>query len=302
MIYDVLIIGGSFAGLSAAMQLARGRRTVCVIDTGLPRNRFADHSHGFFAHDGDAPLDLIGAGRSKLLAYPNVTFKCGEAIHARREGEGFAVDIMGGHTLLARKLVLAFGVRDHLPDLPGLAERWGESVLHCPYCHGYEFGGGPLGVLSTAPMSSHQAMLIPDWGATIFFLNGGAMPDSETRAHLQYRQVAIEPLRVVALEDAGIGLTGIRLEDSRTIPLRALYLAPRTELNSSIAVQLGCALDDGVFGPVIRVDAMAQTTVPGVFAAGDIARSMHNATFASADGVMAGASAHRSLIFEPLGL
>ncbi|CAL4869332.1 hypothetical protein MMA231_03624 (plasmid) [Asticcacaulis sp. MM231] len=301
MIFDAIIIGGSFAGLSAAIQLARGRRSVCVIDAGQPRNRFASHSHGFFAHDGDAPRVLIGAGREKVAAYPNVTFIDAQATGTRGQNEDFTVTA-GGQDIQGRKLILAFGIRDNLPDMRGLKERWGHSVLHCPYCHGYEFQGQPLGVLSLTPMSAHQALMIPEWGPTTFFLNGGEMPDSQTRARLQQRHVIIEPARISGFVGAAPDMAGVMLEDGRTVPITALYLGSRTELNSPIAGVLGCALQDGMFGPVIQIDGMGQTSVPGVYAAGDIARSAHNATWATSDGVMAGSAAHRSLIFDPLGM
>lgn len=298
MIYDAIIIGGSFAGLSAAMQLARGRRSVCIIDAGLPRNRFTDASHGFFAHDGDAPLSLIAKGRAKVAEYPNVRFVRGEAVRVEGQMPHFSVALANGAVIEGARLVLAFGVKDGLPDIEGVSERWGHTVLHCPYCHGYEFGGKPLGVLQTMPMSSHQALLIPEWGATTFFLNGGPQPDADTLAQLSRRSVTIEAARVLALEGEASELSGVRLEDGRLIPVAALYLGPKTELNSPIAAQLGCETEDGPMGVFIKVDTLMQTSVAGVFAAGDIARAMHNATFASADGVMAGTAAHRSLIME----
>ncbi|WP_298328193.1 NAD(P)/FAD-dependent oxidoreductase [Asticcacaulis sp.] len=301
-IYDALIVGGSFAGLSAAMPLARAAKKVCVLDSGQPRNRFAEASHGFFAQDGVAPLTLKAAGREKLAAYPTVDFVEGEAIRAQRSDDGFVVETLHGERLYARKLVLAFGIRDHLPDVPGLAERWGGTVLHCPYCHGYEFLNQPLGVLRVTPMSVHQALLISEWGPTTFFLNGGDRPDAETLGHLKARGVQIEPAPIATLEGEAETLDGVRLSDGRVVPLAALYVATRTEMTSPLAEQLGCIIQDGMHGPLIVVDQIGQTSVPGVFAAGDITRSMHNASFAAADGVMAGVAAHRSLVFGPLGL
>jgi len=300
MPYDAIIIGGSYAGLSAAMQLARARRSIAVIDSHTPRNRFAAASHGFFGQDGAAPRAMIAQAREKLLAYPNVHFVDGTAIHAEAVPAGFAIDLGQGDRLEAAKLVLAFGVVDELPDLPGLAGKWGKSVLHCPYCHGYEFKGQRLGVLNVMEKSVHQALMIPDWGPTTFFVHGGAMPDAETLEKLRRRDVVIEPAKVVALAGTETDLSGVRLEDGRVIELDALFTGSRTRMASGIAEQLGCAFEEGMLGPVIRTDAMKMTTVPGVYAAGDIARGMHNATFASADGVMAGTAAHQALIFEPL--
>ncbi|WP_018182567.1 NAD(P)/FAD-dependent oxidoreductase [Kaistia granuli] len=300
MPYDAIIIGGSYAGLSAAMQLARAGRSVCVVDSHTPRNRFAAASHGFFGQDGAAPRAMIAEARDKLAAYPTVHFVDGSAIHAHAVPDGFAIDLGQGDALTAAKLVLAFGVVDELPDLPGLAGKWGKSVLHCPYCHGHEFRGRRLGVLNVMEKSVHQALMIPDWGPTTFFLHGGAMPDAETQDKLRRRNVAIEPAKVVALEGTETELTGVRLEDGRVVELDAIFTGSRTRMASAIAEQLGCAFDEGMLGPVIRTDAMKMTTVPGVYAAGDIARQMHNATFASADGVMAGTALHQALIFEPL--
>ncbi|WP_072396510.1 NAD(P)/FAD-dependent oxidoreductase [Hyphomicrobium sp. CS1GBMeth3] len=296
---DAIIIGGSFAGLSAAMQLARANRSVCVIDTGTPRNRFASASHGFFGLDGVAPYEMLATARAKVAAYPSVRFVDGAAVDAAADEDGFALTLADGQRLMARRIVLAFGLKDTLPAIPGVQDRWGKTVLHCPYCHGFEFLGQPLGVLSVLPHSTHQAALIPDWGPTTFFLNGGPMPDAETQARLAARQVTLEPAPIAALEGQAPKLDGVRLADGRLVPIAALYLTPRTSFQSDIANQLGCAMEDGPFGPVIKTDAAKQTSVPGVYAAGDISRPMHNATLASADGVMAGAGVHQSLVFPP---
>jgi thioredoxin reductase len=297
MRYDAIIIGGSFAGLSAAMYIARARRSVCIIDTGMPRNRFAAHSHGFFAQDGSEPGMMLATGRSQVAAYPTVTFIEGEAMSAAREQAGFSVTLATGEKMESARLVLAFGIVDELPTIPGLAERWGSSVLHCPYCHGFEYSGQRLGVLNVSPMSIHQAMLIPEWGPTTLYLNGAAEPDDESLAKLRTRGVAIEPAPVKALHGEGAALSTIELGDGRRSSVDALFLGPPTRLNSEIAQQLGCELDEGPFGPIIRTDAVKMTTVPGVYAAGDITRGAHNITWAGADGVMAGMAVHRSLIF-----
>lgn len=301
MRYGAIIIGGSFAGLSAAMYIARARRSVCIIDTGSPRNRFAAHSHGFFAQDGSKPLTMLATARSQVAAYPTVTVIAGEAISAAREPDGFLVKLATGEVLESARLVLAFGISDELPAIPGLAERWGKSVLHCPYCHGFEFSGKRMGVLYISARSIHQAMLIADWGPTTLYLNGASEPDDESLAQLQKRGVAIElaPVRALHGEDGeGAQLSTIELTDGRTSSVDTLYLGPRTRLNSEIAQQLGCELDEGAFGSIIQTDDAKMTTVPGVYAAGDITRSVHNVTWASADGVTAGMAVHRSLVFE----
>lgn len=306
--YDAIVIGGSFAGLSAAMQLARARRRVCVVDAGQPRNRFAAASHGFFGQDGEPPLAMIEQARRKLLAYPTVTLRQGTAVSATAQqsagspASGFAVVLDDGAHMEAHKLVLAFGVADGLPDIAGLRERWGASVLHCPYCHGYEFGGQRLGVLYHSPPSGMHAQLIADWGPTTLFLNGETTLEPSEYERLLALGIAVEPARIAALEGPGQALQGVRLQpngggDARVVPIDALYVAASTRPSSPLAEQLGCAFDEGPMGPYVRTDANKMTTVPGVYAAGDLTLMRHNATLASAEGVLAGVSAHQAMVF-----
>lgn len=300
MRYDAVILGGSFAGLSAALYVARARRRVCVVDAGAPRNRFAAASHGFFAQDGQNPLAMIATARAQLAAYPNASLVTGTASAAQVQGDGFRVTLASGEHLTAAKLVLAFGIADILPELPGLAERWGTSVLHCPYCHGFEFAGRRLGVLYAAPISLHQVALVAEWGPTTLFLDGNPMPEADACARLAARGVGIEPGPVRALAGDGPALAAALMADGRSLALDALFVGPRHRLNSPIAEGLGCAVDEGLLGPVIRTDATKETTVPGVYAAGDAARSPHSVAWASADGVTAGVSLHQSLVFPRL--
>lgn len=298
MHYDVIIIGGSFAGLSAAMQLARARRQVLLVDAARPRNRYAAHAHGFLGQDGVPPQEIVANARAQLARYPTVSFLDGEAIQALAQDGGFAVVMAGGEQVRGARLILATGMRDELPPLPGLQARWGQTVLHCPYCHGFEVADEPLGVLAAHPMSVHQAMLLPDWGPTTYFTQGQFEPSPEDARHLAARGVRVERTPVVALLGDAPALTGVVLDDGREVPLRALFVASRVHMASPLAGQLGCEFDEGPLGPVIRVDDMKQTTVPGVFAAGDASTPMSNATLASASGVMAGVCAHRSLVMS----
>lgn len=295
--HDVTIVGGSFAGLSAAIYLARGRRDVHVVDAGKPRNRFARHSHGFLTHDGSAPREMLTRARSQVAAYPTVRFTDGEVVDAEaaQGGESFSVTLASGEVLESRRLVLSFGLSDELPETPGLAERWGHSVIHCPYCHGYEFSDRRLGVLYGGEKSIVQAQLVSEWGPVTLFLDGADI-DAATLARLEARGVAIEADRVVGLDGEDQDLAGVELERDRTVPLDALYVLPRTHLSSSIATRLGCGLEEGPSGAFLRTDGTRATTVPGVFAAGDIARGAHTVAFAVADGVTAGLAAHRSLV------
>ena len=297
MQYDAIVLGGSYAGLSAAMYIARGRWSVCVVDAGVPRNRFSPAAHGFFGQDGARPADMMAQARVQLERYPSATFRNATALSARAEDGQFAVALDTGEALSAMKLVLAFGIIDILPDVPGLATRWGKTVLHCPYCHGYEFGGQKLGVLATGALSTHQARIVANWGPTTFFLNGHDEPNSALLDELRASGVRIERTPVAELDGKGTDLRALRLTDGRHVEIDALYVAPGARLASPIAGQLGCALDDKPSGPLIQVDASMMTTVPGVYAAGDAARWAGNAMLAAADGVIAGGAASGSMIF-----
>lgn len=295
MEYDVIIVGGSFAGLSAAMQLARARRRILLVDAGQPRNRFAAASHGFLGQDGVAPADIMREGLRQLSAYSTVDFFHGEAEAATATDAGFQLQLRDGAEAAGRRLVFATGVSDTLP-LPSMNPRWGVSVLHCPYCHGYEVRDRPIGVIANHPGSVHQGMLLPDWGPTTYFTQGVFEPTAEEADLLAARGVGIERTPVIELLGDGAATRAARLADGREIPIEAVFTAPATRPTSPLAEQLGCALIDGMTGPHIQVDAMQQTTIAGVFAAGDAAQPMHNATLASAGGVLAGVAAHRSLV------
>ncbi|MDQ2924676.1 MAG: NAD(P)/FAD-dependent oxidoreductase, partial [Acidobacteriota bacterium] len=251
MQHDATIIGGSFAGLAAATYLARARRRILVVDVGLPRNRFAAASHGFLSQDGKAPGTILAEAREQLLAYPTVDLVQGEALSATGNDNGFVVRLADGSKHASAKLILAFGLSDALPDLPGVTERWGTSVLHCPYCHGIEFSDRSLGVLYKSPMSVHQAAMIKEWGPTTLFLNGETL-DPEVAEQLTHRGVSIEAAPVAALEGTGAELAMIRLMNGRAVPIEALYVMPTSQLNSPLAEQLGCTVDEEMMGSIVR--------------------------------------------------
>lgn len=294
MSYDAIIIGGSYAGLSAGLQLARARRRVLVVDAGARRNRFASHSHGFLGQDGRPPEEIAADGRAELMDYPNVTWTVGEATAADSEGDGFRVTLGSGEVEQGRRLILAGGVRDELPPVDGLAERWGRSVFHCPYCHGYELDLGRIGVLAVSPMSMHHAMMLPDWGSTTLFTNGAFIPDAEQLEQLARRGVVVEP---DAVKSIGGERADINLADGRCVALDGLFVLPRTHMNSPLAEQLGCALNDGPMGRYLQVTETQETSVPGVFACGDAALMAGSVALAVGTGARAGAGAHQSLIF-----
>ena len=296
-LYDVVIVGGGAAGLSAALVLGRARRRVAVLDAGAPRNAPAAHLHGYLSRDGMPPAEFLQIGRAEVQGY-GVEIIDGMVATVERQAGGFTVTLAGrrawgrvrqvvarqvggftvtlasGGVLAARRLLVTTGLTDELPAIPGLRERWGRDVLHCPYCHGYEVAGRRLGVLALLPFATHQANMIPDWGPTTFLTNGVVALAANERAALVARGVAIEEESVTEILNAGDGLAGVRLADGRTVALDALFTGVPTRLASPLAAQLGCAIDDVIGGPIIRVDAMGQTTVPGVYAAGDNATMM----------------------------
>ncbi|TRX75281.1 NAD(P)/FAD-dependent oxidoreductase [Pseudomonas mangiferae] len=293
MVYDVIIIGGSYAGLSAGLQLARARRRVLVMDAGERRNRFGSLSHGFLTQDGVAAADIAAKGRAQLMAYDTVDWLPARVDRAQRHAEGFDVTDDQGRSHFARLLILASGVVDELPAIPGLAERWGKQVFHCPYCHGYELNRGRIGVLASTPLSMHHALMLPDWGETTLLLNGSFEPDSAQRSQLQTRGVTLEEGQVKRLE--GSALTVV-MSDDRALSFDGLFVATRLHV-SPLAKQLGCALEEWPLGVFIRTDATQATSVPGVFVCGDTARAAGNVALAVGDGALAGAAAHRALMF-----
>ena len=292
--FDVAIVGGSYAGLSAALPLARARRSVLVIDAGVRRNRFADASHGFLTQDGVAPGVIAQTAREQLMKYASVTWKNGTVQHASGHKNAFQITTSDGESFLARRLILASGVTDQLPAIPGLAQRWGQSVFHCPYCHGFELNQGRIGVLAVSELSMHQALMLPDWGSTTLFLNDRFSPDAQQLAALEKRQVQVLSGAVKSLEGDALIL---HMQDGRTFALDGLFTMPHTS-PSPLAAQLQCELEIGATGAFIKTNEAKATSIDGVFACGDTARAAGSVTFAVGDGAMAGLSAHRSLMFE----
>ena len=291
--HDVIIVGGSYAGMSAALQLLRARRSVLVIDAGERRNRFADRSHGFLGHDGVAASDIARTSRKQLEAYPTLTWIDGKALQVEGAIDRFSVTASDGQAHLGRRVMFATGVADQLPDVTGLAERWGKSVFHCPYCHGYELDRGKIGVIAASPMSAHQAEIVSEWGELTFLSNGAVELDTETRRVLEARQISIEPALIDRIE----GVADVVLSDGRRLAFAGLFTAPACAPASPIADQAGCVLEETPMGVQIRTDQAKQTSIAGIFAAGDVARAPHSLALAVGDGAWAGAQVHRSLVW-----
>lgn len=295
---DVIIVGGSFSGLSAAMQLVRGRRNVVLIDANSPRNRFAKTSHGVFGLDGKTPAQIRTTALSQLSDYPTFHLVEDMAIKVDKTPEGFCVTLRNGATYSAKKLILTTGITDQLPDIPGVKEHWGKSVIHCPYCHGYELKDRSLGVLATSELAYHQAAMIPDWGATTLFTQGQFKPEGEVLDHLISRGVSIEESPVTHVIGDGEHIQHVLLADGRTIPIKGLYVAPRVIVASPLIGMLNLETVETPMGTMVTVNDLKESSVKGVFVAGDLSNAMQSGTLAIASGTMAGLGVHRSLIFN----
>lgn len=296
MSFDAVIIGGSYAGMSAGLQLARARRKILLIDAGQARNRFASHSHGFLTHDGAPPVEIAAEARSQLMEYPTVEWRTGRVEAITGEADDFLVALADGSTYQARRIILAAGVTDELPNLTGLADQWGKHVFHCPYCHGYELGKEGIGVLASSELAMHQGLMLPDWGTTTLFLNDAFDPNAEQLAQLKARGTQVEYGAASHLNEQTKGIELV-MQDGRVFPLSGLFVAPRIHLDPLVA-QLGCELEESPMGKVVKTDEMQASSIPGIFACGDVARAAGSVTFAVADGAMAGGSTHRTLMFR----
>lgn len=291
--YDVIVIGGSYAGMAAALQLVRARRSVLVIDAGKRRNRAASHSHGFLSQDGADPAVIASTARTQLEAYPTLSWVDDLVVKASGSRDAFTVETSEGEAYGARRLLLATGVSDTLPEIEGLAERWGTSVFHCPYCHGYELDQGQIGVIAANPLSVHQAQLLPEWGSVTFLTNGVVELDEPTLQDLSKRGVTVEAARIDRIE----GHADVVLTDGRRLGFAGLFTASKNAPSTPIAEELGCALAETPMGTQIQTSETKETNITGVFACGDAARVPHSVSLAVADGAWAGAQIHRSLVW-----
>ncbi|HLU45950.1 MAG TPA: NAD(P)/FAD-dependent oxidoreductase [Natronosporangium sp.] len=304
--YDVVVVGGGAAGLSGALTLARARRSVVVIDAGAPRNAPARGVHGLLAHDGIPPAELLARGRAEVRRYGGqvVSGDVG-AVSPTGDGTtddiGFMVALLDGRTTRARRLLVATGLVDELPDVPGLAARWGRDVLHCPYCHGWEVRDRAIGVLASGPMSVHQALLFRQWSADVTFLTHTWPPPAPEEAEkLAARDIPVVAGEVTSLEIVDDRLTGVRLADGTTVAREALVVATRMRVRADFLAGLGLhpVPHPMGIGEYLPAEPTGRTTVPGVWVAGNATDLAAQVGTAAAAGATAAAQLNADLVEE----
>ncbi len=299
MTYDVVVIGGGAAGLSGALSLARARRSVLVVDAGAPRNAPAGHVHNYLAREGTPPGELLAAGRAEVTGY-GAQIETDSAIGLRAlDGGGFEVRLTG-QVVQGRRLLVATGLVDELPPVPGLAERWGRTVLHCPYCHGWEVRDQAIGILGTGPLAVHAALLWRQWSADVtLFRHTAPEPAADELTRLRARGIVQETEPVAGVE----GVADVRLADGRLVPRQALVVTPAFTARTDLLAPLGLSpmpmeLNGTVLGTYLAVGPTGETTVPGVYAAGNVSDPRAQVIGSAAAGLMAGAAINGDLIEE----
>lgn len=294
---DVIIIGGSFAGLAAALQLGRAGRKVSVLDTGLPRNRFAGHSHGVLGHDHKPPQDILAAARQQLARYPAIKLISTRADIISGAIDDFSVLTGNGETLKARRLVLSYGVVDQMPDVPGFAESWGTSIVPCPYCDGFEVAGQHWGVVWSGPQSHQSVRLFRDWTDKLTVFTDGHEIASELQADLAHRNIPVVDGRIIEIAHQKGHIHTVNLDTGRNVAVDILFAQPRNKPSASLHESLGLATVETPTGIVLKVDERRQTSVPGIYAAGDLATPfLPSVTQSTWQGAMAGIFAQQSML------
>jgi len=296
--YDVVIVGGSAAGLSAALVLTRARRRVAVVDGGRPRNAPAAHMQGFLSRDGLPPAELLALGRAEVEGYGGELVR-DEVVEVASDSAGFLVRLAGGDVIAARRVLVATGLRDEIPDVPGARERWGRDLLHCPYCHGFEVRDQPLGVLGGSTETVQHALLVRQWSYDVVLFTDGFEPTDDERRRLAVRGIEVVQTPVVRLVVEQDALQGVELQDGLVVERSAVFVRPRFVPHSDLLVGLGCDTDEAGW-PV--VDATGRTTVPGIWAAGNVADPRAQVITAAGAGSAAAIAINNDLVDEDVRL
>ncbi|MFB7679766.1 NAD(P)/FAD-dependent oxidoreductase [Streptomyces rochei] len=299
--YDVVVVGGGAAGLSAALVLGRSRLRTLVVDAGEPRNAPSDHMQGFLTRDGMAPAEFLALGREEIARY-GVELVRDRAVDVARE-EDFTVSLAGGRSVRARRLVVTTGLKDELPEVPGVAERFGRDVLHCPFCHGWEVRDERFGVLAASPMSVHQALMVSGWSDdVVLFLHRVA---EEELSDEDLRRLAAAGVKVVPGEVAGLRveedrLTGVRLADGTVHDRSVVFVAPKAVPQTGLMERLGAELQETPVGAYPVVDATGRTSVPGLWTAGNALGFAEQVIHAASGGYRAASAIVGDLIMSDL--
>nr|WP_028979026.1 NAD(P)/FAD-dependent oxidoreductase [Sporocytophaga myxococcoides] len=291
--YDCIIVGGSYSGLSAAMALGRSLRKVLVIDDGKPCNATTPHSQNFITHDGKKPAEITAIAKHQVEQYKSVSFYKGFAIKGRKLDEGFEIETKAGDKFGSKKLIFATGIRDIMPEISGFSECWGISVIHCPYCHGFEYRESKTAIMANGDLAFHFTPLIYNLTKDLVLITGGksTLTIEQTEKIKQHNIPIIEKEIVQVIHKKGY-LEEAIFKDGSKIPLEALYARPLFEQHSGIPVSLGCEITEQGY---IKIDNMQKTTVPGVFACGDNSSFMRSVANAVSSGNMAGAATNKEL-------
>lgn len=297
--YDVVVIGGGAAGLSGALTLARARRSVLVVDAGEPRNAPAGHVHNYLGREGTPPAELYAIGRAEVEGY-GATVRPGRVTGLARQEGGFRLDLEDGAVVHGRRVLLAGGLVDDLPDLPGVAQRWGSTVLHCPYCHGWETRDRAVGIVSTGPMGVHAATLWRQWtDDVVLFVHTGAEPTEHELERLAARGVRVVRTPVQGLE----GGADVRLADGELVARDAVVVTTRMVANAELLAGLGVTpvpmeMNGAVVGSYVPSDPTGRTEAPGVWVAGNAGDLSAQVVVAAAQGLKAGAMINMDLVEE----
>ena len=297
--YDVVVIGGGAAGLNGALMLARSRRSVVVLDAGAPRNAPAEGVHGLLGHDGIAPRELIERGRAEVRRYGGDVV-AGDVTGATREEDHFLVTLAEGRGIRARRLLIAAGLVDELPDVPGVRELWGRDVLHCPYCHGWEVRDKPIGVLATGPRAMHQASLFRQLSDDVVFFSHTAPPTDEQAEELAALGISVIDGKVASLDVQNDHLAGVRLADGTVVDRDVLVVMPWMVARAGFLTDLGLrpALHPSGLGEHIPADPTGRTDVPGVWAAGNVTDLAAQVGASAAAGAFAATQINADLVAE----
>ncbi len=294
--YDVIIIGGSYSGLSAAMSLGRALRNILVIDSGNACNKQTPQSHNFITHDGETPAEISAKAKRQVLEYNTVSFINGKVINASKKENSFDVETEKGEMFHAKKLLFATGVTDIMPDIKGFSECWGISVLHCPYCHGYEFKTETTGILANGDMGFEFCKLIYNWTKNlILFTNGTSTLTKEQHEILTEKNIVIIENDITSIEHKDGYVQHLACKDGTKHKVKALYARPSFKQHCDLPKKLGCELTEQGY---LVVDLFQKTTLHGVYAAGDCTTMFRAVSKAVSEGTTAGAMVNKELIEE----